>query len=87
MKLHVGKSNRKDGQSTTTYSITERKTSIYFFSMSDEESRSVHKRMWKITSGVFIVFFSAKIALKGHVINNLLTSSVRSLQGNLGPRP
>ena len=57
MKLHVGKSNRKDGQSTTTYSITERKTSIYFFSMSDEESRSVRKRMWKITSGVFIVFF------------------------------
>ena len=33
--------------------------------MSDEESRSARKRMWKITSGVFIV-----------LINNLLTSSV-----------
>ena len=85
--MRVDENNRKDGQSTTIFSITERKTSIQIFSMSDEESRSVHKRMWKITSGVFIVFFSAKIALKGHVINNLLTSSVRSLQGNLGPRP
>ena len=35
----------------------------YFFSMSDEESRSVPKRMWKITSGVLIVFF-LRIALK-----------------------
>ena len=29
----------------------------YLFSMSDEESRSARKWMWKITSGVFIVFF------------------------------
>ena len=29
----------------------------YFFSMSDEESHSARKRMSKITSGVFIVFF------------------------------
>ena len=29
----------------------------YFFSMSDEESRSARKRTRKITSGVFIVFF------------------------------
>ena len=31
--------------------------------MGDEESRSALKRMWKITSGVFIVFFF-KIELK-----------------------
>ena len=24
---------------------------------------------------------------KGHIVNNLLTSSIRSLQGNLRPRP
>ena len=36
----------------------------YFFSMSDEESRSARKRMWKITCSVqFIIFFS-RIALK-----------------------
>ena len=35
----------------------------YFFSMSDEESRSARKRMWKIISGIFIVFF-LRIALK-----------------------
>ena len=56
----VGENNRKDGQSTTIVSITERKTSIQILplvSMNDEESRSAHKRMWKITSDVFIVFF------------------------------
>ena len=37
--------------------------------MSDEESHSARKRMWKITSGVFIVFFLRK------------APSVRSLQG------
>ena len=31
--------------------------------MSDEESRSALKRMWKITSGVFLAFF-LRIALK-----------------------
>ena len=57
-----------------------------FFSMSDEESHTTRKRMQKITSGVFVVFF-LRIARKGHVINNLLTSSGRSLQGNLRSRP
>ena len=54
----------------------------YFFSMSrDEESHSARKRMWKITqSGVFIVFF-LRIALKGHIINNLLNSSFRTSLG------
>ena len=53
--MRVGENNRKDGQSTTIFLITERKTSIhtYFFIMSDEESRSARKRMWKITSGFF----------------------------------
>ena len=35
----------------------------YFFRMSDEESPSARKRMWKVASGVFIVFF-LRIALK-----------------------
>ena len=62
--MRVGENNRKDGQSTTIFSITEKKTSIeILLSMSDEESRSARKRMWKITSGVFIVFF-LRIALK-----------------------
>ena len=34
--------------------------------MSDEESHSVRKGMWKITSGVFIM---------GHIINNLLRAN------------
>ena len=38
--------------------------------MSDEEIRSARKRMWKITSGV---------------LNNLLTSPGRSLQGIVIP--
>ena len=37
--------------------LKEKLAYSYFFSMSDEESRSVGKRMWKITSGDFIVFF------------------------------
>ena len=42
----------------TIFSITERKRTFrYFFSMSDKESYSVRKRMWKITSDVFIVLF------------------------------
>ena len=64
--MRIEENNGKDGQSTTILSITERKTSIelwYFFSMSDEGSRSARKRMWKITSGVFIVFL-LRIALK-----------------------
>ena len=61
----VGKNNRKDGQSTTIFSLTERKTSVQISmtSMSHKESRSARKWMWKITSGVFIVFF-LRIALK-----------------------
>ena len=35
----------------------------YFFSMNDVESRSARKRMWKITSSVFIVFV-LRITLK-----------------------
>ena len=34
-------------------------------------------------SSLFFIF----IPKKSHIINNLLTSSVRSLQGNLRPRP
>ena len=41
---------------------TVSKNARYLFSMNDEESHSARKRMWKITSGVFIVFFL--IALK-----------------------
>ena len=47
---------------TIKVSISERKTSIYFISMSDEEGHSARKRMWKITSGISIVFF-LRIAL------------------------
>ena len=61
--MRVGENNRKRGQSASLFSITEKKLAYrYFFSMSDEESRSAHKRMWKITSGVFIVFFFKKSA-------------------------
>ena len=62
----VGENNRKDGQSTTIFSITERKTSIQILllvNMSNKESCNACKRMWKITSSVFIVFF-LRIALK-----------------------
>ena len=45
--------------------------------MSDEESRSALKRMWKITSGVFIVFFF-KIELK-RPYNKYLINLVRSV--------
>ena len=45
--------------------------------MSDEESRSMGKRMWKITSGVFIVFF-LRIALKRPYIEQLI-NLVRSV--------
>ena len=57
--MRVGENNRKDGQSTTIFSITERKTSVQISmtSMSHKESPSTHKWMWKIASGVFIVFF------------------------------
>ena len=57
--MRVVENNRKDGQSATIFSIAYR----YFFRMSDEENRSARKRMWKITSGVFIVLF-LRIALK-----------------------
>ena len=35
----------------------------YFFSTSDEESRSVRKRMWKTTCGVFFVFFLSTLMI------------------------
>ena len=60
----VGENNKKYRQSTTIFSITEN------FSMSDEESHRrrdppTRKRIWKITSSVFIVFFySAKKAIQ-----------------------
>ena len=75
-----GENNKNYRQNITIYSITERNILAYryFFSMSDEESHSARKRMLKITSGVFYCI---------HIINNLLTSSVRSLQGNPRPRP
>ena len=61
----MGKNNRKDGQSPTIFSITERKTSIQnYTSLVRAMKKAVAcKRMWKITSGVFIVFF-LRIALK-----------------------
>ena len=67
--MRVGENNGKDGQRTIILSVTERKTSIelwYFFSMSDEGSRSARKRMWKSTSGVFIVFL-LRIAQKNAI--------------------
>ena len=46
------------------FSITERKLAYkYFFSMSDKENHCMRKQIWKITSGVFIVFF-LRIVLK-----------------------
>ena len=43
---------------------TVSKSARYFFSMSDEESHSARKRMWKIASCVFIVVLnSAKKAI------------------------
>ena len=55
--------------------------------MSDKESHNANKRMRKITSGVLIVFLFKNSAKKGHITNNVLTLPVRSLQGNLRPRP
>ena len=43
--------------------LKEKQAYRYFFSMSDKESRSARKRMWKITSGVFIVLF-LRVALE-----------------------
>ena len=44
-----------------------------------------------LSSGVPVIGFNWLQAQvrneKGHIINNLLTLSVRSLQGNLRPRP
>ena len=45
--------------------------------MSDEESPSARKRMWKVASGVFIVFF-LRIALK-RPYNKYLINLVRSV--------
>ena len=54
----------------------------YFFSMSDVESRSARKRMWKVASGVFIVFF-LRIALKRQCIDLAIA---RSIHQGLGLR-
>ena len=45
----MGENSKKDGQGTTLFSITERKTSIQILLS--------YERIWKITSDVFIVFF------------------------------
>ena len=45
--------------------------------MSNEESVSAHKQMWKVASGVFIVFF-LRIALK-RPYNKELINLVRSV--------
>ena len=82
----MGENNKKDGQSEVNLyfqQLKEKLSYIYFFSISNEESHSARKH--KITSGVFNVFFKNS-AKKGHIINNLLTSLARSLQGNLRPR-
>ena len=71
----LGRKQQKGVQSKTIFSITERNTSIHillYYTMSDEESHSARKRMWKTTSGVFILFF-LRIALNGpyNIIYNL----------------
>ena len=55
---------------------------------------SEHDLEWPLTQADVESYFQCfycilflRLALKGHIINNLLTSSVRSLQGNLRPRP
>ena len=48
--------------------LKEKLANRYFFSMSDEESRSAHKRMWKITSGVLIVFFLRPWQTRTHAL-------------------
>ena len=48
----------------TTEKMREKLAHRYFFSMSDEESRSARKRMWKITCGVQFILFFSRIALK-----------------------
>ena len=51
------------------------------FYHSGEEEQAKIKLLVQYSS--FFIFTS----VKSHIINNLLTSSIRSLQGNLRPRP
>ena len=59
----MGEKKLKKWQSTAMSSLKEKLAYRYFYSTSDEESHSARKRMWKITSVVFIVFL-IRIALK-----------------------
>ena len=64
--MRVGENNRKmDKVQLYFQQLKEKLAYRYFFRMSDEESRSVRKRMWKITYGVFIHCVLLRIALKG----------------------
>ena len=78
-----------NGQSKTIFSILKEKLAyIYFYSkrMSDEESHSAKANVGNYFRNFYCIIFR-NIAKKGHIIRNLLTSLVRSLQGNLRPRP
>ena len=68
--MRVGENNRKDGQSTTIFSITERKKLAYryFFRMSDEESREHVQADVESCFRCFYCILFKRIALKGHII-------------------
>ena len=51
------------------------KVQLYIFSITEK------------TSIQMLLQYERRSIKKGHIINNLFTSSVRSLQGNLRPRP
>ena len=53
--MRVGENNKKDDKVQLYFQQLKEKLAYrYFFSVSDEESHSVRKRMWKIISAVFI---------------------------------
>ena len=62
--------------------LKEKLAYIFFFSKSDEESYSPEAGVENYLQCFYCILF-----IKGHIINNLLTLSTRSLQGNLRPRP
>ena len=59
----MGENNKKMDKVQLYFQLKEKLAYRYFFSLNDEESHSVHKQMWKITPGVFIVFF-LRVVLK-----------------------
>ena len=71
------------------FSITERKILAYryFFSISDENLLRAQEGVENLLPVLFIGILFKNGTKKGHIINDLLTSSVWSLQGNLRPRP